>query len=225
MIKVMALLTRKPELSLEEFDSHWHRPHGDPLTLNIEGIRHYVQCTRAGEADELSTASFDGVPQVWLDDLAAAAGLQEAPGYEEANADQVHFMDIPKLQFLLTDEDSVDGDGGPGEARGVDVLRFLRRRDGMSPEEFAGQWRDDADREQGQALGATRHIRSVSIPESYAEGTEPPFDGVRELWFSDIEAVRRAREQSPEAWEALINPAYADPDRSVTLVSTQRRLR
>ena len=137
MIKVMALLTRKPGLTLEQFDSHWHKPHGIPLTLNIEGIRHSVQNARLADADDLADAPFDGIPEVWLDDLAAAAAMQEAPGYKEADEDQQHFMDIPKLQFLLTEEDPVDGEPGPGDADGVNVIRLLRRADGVEPEQFA----------------------------------------------------------------------------------------
>ena len=123
VIKVMALLTRKPGLTLEQFDTHWHKPHGIPLTLNIEGIRHSVQNARLADADDLADAPFDGIPEVWLDDLAAAAGMQQAPGYAEADADQQHFMDIPKLQFLLTDEEPVDGECGPGDTDGVNVIR------------------------------------------------------------------------------------------------------
>ena len=219
MIKVMALLTRKPGLTLEQFDSHWHKPHGIPLTLNIEGIRHSVQNARLADADDLADAPFDGIPEVWLDDLAAAAAMQEAPGYKEADEDQQHFMDIPKLQFLLTEEDPVDGEPGPGDADGVNVIRLLRRADGVEPEQFA---QHSADAEHGKAVGAIRHIRSRSVPESYVNGG-PAYDVVRELWFEDLDAVRAASET--EAWNELMNPDGADPERSVTYIATQRRLR
>jgi len=221
VIKTIALLTKLPELSLAEFDAHWHRPHGDPLTLAISVIRHAVQNARLAEADDLITAPYHGIPEVWLDDAESALKLQQDPAYAEAEADQVHFMDIPKLRFLLTAEEAVDGHAGPGDATGVKVIRLIRRAASLA--EFDAAWRDPADADRGRALGATRHVRSRSIPETYAAGQEPEFDAVRELWFPDLAALRAATAR--EEWRALFEPSYVDPNSSVTYVATERRLR
>jgi uncharacterized protein (TIGR02118 family) len=42
MIKVLGLLTRKPQLTPEQFVDHWLNIHG-PLALGVPGIRRYVQ--------------------------------------------------------------------------------------------------------------------------------------------------------------------------------------
>jgi uncharacterized protein (TIGR02118 family) len=42
MIKVIGLLTRRPELTHEQFVKHWLEVHG-PLAHAVPGVRRYVQ--------------------------------------------------------------------------------------------------------------------------------------------------------------------------------------
>jgi len=225
MIKIQALLTKRPDLSLEQFDAHWHKPHGDPLTLNISLVRHLVHNARLADADGLITSSYDGIPQVWFDTLEDALGLQSDPAYAEADDDQEHFMDRPKLKFLLLGETAIDGESGPGDGKGVNLMSLVKRREGLSPDEFRAAFIDEADRENGRALGATRHIVSCSLPEAYM-GEEPPaYDAVRELFFEDLDSLRAAESRAPDAWAALTSPAAIDAANSETYVAFQRRLR
>ena len=54
MIRRVSILTRKPELSHEEFVDHWENVHG-PLALKVPGIRRYVQSqSRASIFDRIS---------------------------------------------------------------------------------------------------------------------------------------------------------------------------
>ena len=41
MIKVVGLLTRRPEFTHEQFVSHWFEIHG-PLARAVPGVRRYV---------------------------------------------------------------------------------------------------------------------------------------------------------------------------------------
>ena len=183
-----------------------------------------VQNSRLAEADDIATASYDGIPQVWFDTLEDAIGLQSDPAYAAADDDQVHFMDRTKLKFLMLGERAIDGDVGPGDGHGVNLLLLVRRRQGATQEQFDSEWIGADDRGWGQALGATRHVTSRSLPESYAE-EEPAYDGLRELFFTDLASLRAARERAPEAWEGLTHPPAADPGQSVIYVATQRRMR
>ncbi|MEU9187994.1 EthD domain-containing protein [Streptomyces sp. NPDC048484] len=221
---MMALLTRLPTLSLAQFDSHWHKPHGDPLTLAIPTIRHVVQNVRLLKAEDLSDAGYHGIPEVWFDDLEAALGLQDAPGYAEAQADQVHFMDVAALRFLVMREDAVDGAAGPGDGRGVKLIRLLRRARGTERAAFHAAWSDDTDRARGRAVGAVRHVRADCRPTGDTDG-ELVFDAVRELWFGDLDALRAGPARSPQAWRELLEPDGTDPAASVNYVAVERRLR
>lgn len=224
MIKVVALLTKRPGLSLAEFDSHWHKPHGDPLTLNIVTIRHAVQNARLPAADDLTDAPFHGIPEVWLDDVEAALNLGTAPGYAAAEADQSRFMDVERTRFLITEEEAPNGEVGPGDGRGVKLIQLVRGTAGLSSEAFHTAWNDPADWERSRAVGAIRHVLSRCVPQSYA-AARPPFDGLRELWFDNLDALRHAARRQPYTWRALFTPACVDPAASVSYVAVERRLR
>jgi len=72
MIKVLGLLTRKPDISHAEFVRHWFDIHG-PLALAVPGIRRYVQShitdtlTRPDIAE--TDIDVDGIAELWFDDL------------------------------------------------------------------------------------------------------------------------------------------------------------
>jgi uncharacterized protein (TIGR02118 family) len=225
MIKTMALLSRRPGVAPEQFDAHWHHPHGDPLSLAIDTLRHYVQSTRKDVEPVSSAATYDGIAEVWLDDVETAAGLTEHPKFAAAQADQINFMQPDAVRYLMTEERAVTGEIGPGDGAGYKVMHLVRRPDGGSPEDFHAEWADPRDAELGAALGAVRHVRCHSIDVTYAGDEEPTYDGVRELWFDDLAALQRAHADQAESWRALFGPAVADTSRSTLLVCTQRRLR
>jgi uncharacterized protein (TIGR02118 family) len=225
MIKTMALLSRKPDVSPEQFDAHWHRPHGEPLSLAIDTLRHYVQSTRKPVEPMAANGPYDGIAEVWLDDVETAAGLTEHPKFAAAEADQVNFMLPHEVRYLMTEEQAVDGEPGPGEAGGIKLMHFVRRADGRAPQQFHAGWAGADDAELGNALGATRHVRCHCLDVTYDGDEEPVYDGVRELWFEDVGALRRAHADEPESWQALFAPAVADDARSTLFVCTQRRLR
>jgi uncharacterized protein (TIGR02118 family) len=83
MIKVLGLLTRKPELTHEEFVKHWYEIHG-PLALSVPGIRRYVQShitgTRTRPDIPETDVQIDGIAELWYDDeqsmQRAAASLE-----------------------------------------------------------------------------------------------------------------------------------------------------
>jgi uncharacterized protein (TIGR02118 family) len=225
MIKTMALLSRKPDVSPEQFDAHWHHPHGDPLSLAIDTLRHYVQSTRKPVEPVAVNGPYDGIAEVWLDDVETAAGLTEHPKFAAAQADQINFMQPDAVRYLMTEEQAVTGDTGPGAAGGYKLMHLVKRAEGCSPEDFHADWAGPSDAELGAALGAVRHVRCHSIDVTYNGDEEPTYDGVRELWFDDLQALQRAHADEPETWQALFAPAVADPSHSTLFVCTQRRLR
>ena len=90
MIKLTFALVRRPELTLEAFQTYWFETHG-PLVASVREvlrIRRYVQLHSAPpevSADIRGSRNgpeqYDGVAQLWFDsfeDLAASAGDPEA---------------------------------------------------------------------------------------------------------------------------------------------------
>jgi len=219
MIKTMALLSRKPDVSPEEFDAHWHHPHGDPLSLAIDTLRHYIQSTRKPVDPVAVNGPYDGIAEVWLDDVETAAGLTEHPRFAAAQADQINFIQPDEVRYLMTEEQAVVGETGPGDATGVKLMHLVKRAPESSSEDFHAGWAGSGDAQLGAALGVVRHVRCHSIDE------EPAYDGVRELWFEDLHALQRAHADAPESWQALLAPPTVDASQSTLFVCTQRRLR
>jgi uncharacterized protein (TIGR02118 family) len=92
----------------------------------------------------------------------------------------------------------------------VKLVYCLRRKPGMSWEEFSQYWRETHAplvAERAEVLGIKRYVqvRTVDNPAIHAamqarnDGSPEPFDGVAELWFDDA-ALGGA--QSPEAAKA-----------------------
>ena len=82
MIKVVGLLTRKPELTHEQFVKHWFEIHG-PLAHAVPGVRRYVQShivgTRTRPDIPETDVEVDGIAELWYDDQAALARAAATP--------------------------------------------------------------------------------------------------------------------------------------------------
>jgi uncharacterized protein (TIGR02118 family) len=105
MIKVLALLKRKDGMALDDFSMYWEQRHGPLAVQRLPGLRKYVQ----NHALRLSKGEppFDGVAEIWLDDLESWKDMVEFMASEEGKAireDEERFLDRGKIVFLLVEE-------------------------------------------------------------------------------------------------------------------------
>ncbi|MEJ0015549.1 MAG: EthD family reductase [Acetobacteraceae bacterium] len=88
MIKVVGLLTRKPELTHAQFVQHWLEVHG-PLAHAVPGVRRYVQSHIIGTRTRLdipeTDVEVDGIAELWYDDEAALVACGGVAGDEAAD--------------------------------------------------------------------------------------------------------------------------------------------
>lgn len=105
MIKVMALLTRKPEISHAEFVRHWYDVHG-PLALAVPGIRRYVQShitgTRSRPDIPDTEVAVDGIAELWYDDMAAFEKAAATPEMKRLTDDGALF--IGRIKTFVIEE-------------------------------------------------------------------------------------------------------------------------
>ena len=105
MIKSVSLLTRKPELTHEQFVRHWLEIHA-PLAYAVPGLRRYVQSHILEErtrADIPSTdVEVDGIAELWYDDRAAMARAMASPEAKALHADGALF--IGRIKSYVTEE-------------------------------------------------------------------------------------------------------------------------
>ena len=78
----------------------------------------------------------------------------------------------------------------------VKVLTFLKRKAGMSVEEFQDYWRTRHPDVVMRLPGVRRYVQSHVLASAYAKG-EPVHDGIAEVWAEDTDALR-AMTRSPE---------------------------
>ncbi|HVM46911.1 MAG TPA: EthD domain-containing protein [Candidatus Acidoferrum sp.] len=92
----------------------------------------------------------------------------------------------------------------------IKFVYVVRRRPDVSPEAFRKYWLEKHGplvRSQAKALRAKRYVQSHTLDTplnglaQQARGTQPPYDGVTELWFDKFEDLLAAA-QSPEAQQA-----------------------
>jgi hypothetical protein len=224
MVKVLALLPQREDISREEFHSHWVAPHGE-MACGIDTLQRYVQCHRIRPGvPGLAEADYEGIAEVWFTDVATAAAMGEHPVYvEQVNPDEPNFIDIDGLAFVFADEHLIR-DGGPEgkEDPAVKAQILLRRAAGTSPEQFDAAWAE-VDAATGESFpNATRLVRTLARAESYAEG-EPPADGFGELWWESREAFDADWEKGGADWLAKLSE-FADLDSSSAFLSEEVRL-
>ena len=103
--KRIALLQRRPDLSLQDFDAHWAVPHAK-LIAALPGLGEYVQNpVRAFWTNGDPRATLDGIVEVWFDDAAVAA--PEAHTSTAQQDDEVRFIRT-LTAFTVTHRGSYD---------------------------------------------------------------------------------------------------------------------
>jgi uncharacterized protein (TIGR02118 family) len=87
MVKAVAMVARKPGLTLDEFQQHWFEVHG-PMVAAVPGVRRYVQNHAIAEAYAGNRPmTHDGFSELWFDDLAALQSAAKSPQWQAAVQD------------------------------------------------------------------------------------------------------------------------------------------
>ena len=104
MVKLIYCITRKPGLSVEEFQRYWRETHG-PIAARVPGLRRYAQCHTlpvlyGGE----NAPAYDGAAELWFDDLDALREAMRSPQVQAAREDERNFIDHSKVFAIVTEE-------------------------------------------------------------------------------------------------------------------------
>jgi len=105
MIKSISLLTRKPEISREEFVRHWMEVHA-PLAHAVPGVRRYVLSLIGAEPRraDIPTQEIeaDGIAELWYDDIESWRAAYASPEGKRLHADGASF--IGRIKTFITEE-------------------------------------------------------------------------------------------------------------------------
>ena len=114
MYKITIFLTRRSDLSHEEFVNYWTQQH-TPLLAQLPSdevtVRRYVQLFPTDDSiPGFETASVDGVAELWVDRVADAAKWFTSKTYTTVVAtDEDKFLDRSKTRFLYATEQVIFG--------------------------------------------------------------------------------------------------------------------
>ncbi|MGP9683933.1 EthD domain-containing protein [Brachybacterium sp. AOP3-A1-3] len=112
MVKLSIFLTRRADLTHDEFVDYWTTKH-TPMIASVPGeevpVRRYVQLMPTGdEIAGITTSSYDGVAELWVDGIADATSWFTSEAYTTTIAvDEERFLDRSKTRFLYATEELV----------------------------------------------------------------------------------------------------------------------
>ena len=78
----------------------------------------------------------------------------------------------------------------------VKIVAFVRKRDDLTDEAFRAYWQDHHSQLVARLPGLRRYVQNPALDLGGRRAW--PYDGMAELWFDDVDAVRAAF-RSPES--------------------------
>jgi uncharacterized protein (TIGR02118 family) len=93
-------------MTLEDFSEYWREVHG-PIGRRIPGLRRLVQSHRVRYLGDASSSDFDGVAELWFDDLAALEAARHSPEWQASSADEANFIDGTRTAIFVTEEQEI----------------------------------------------------------------------------------------------------------------------
>lgn len=87
----------------EEFFHYWEKVHG-PIGARIPHLRKLVQSHRLKVAGDRYQPDFDGVTELWFDDVQALLAARQSPEWKASTDDEINFIDHSKTAYLVTEE-------------------------------------------------------------------------------------------------------------------------
>jgi uncharacterized protein (TIGR02118 family) len=107
-VKNIEFVTRRPGMSIDEFQRYWREVHG-PLGAAIPVIRRYVQShTRRSAYERGRAPRYDGIAVTWFDGTQAMRVSAGTPEYARVRKDEPNFI-APDPPFIITKEHVIVG--------------------------------------------------------------------------------------------------------------------
>ncbi len=103
MIKLVYCITKKPSLTDSEFSYYWEKIHG-PIGARIPGVRKMVQSHRIPVPGDARPPDYDGLVELWFDDVEALLAARTSPEWQASTQDEANFIDHSKVAYFISEE-------------------------------------------------------------------------------------------------------------------------
>jgi uncharacterized protein (TIGR02118 family) len=109
MIKLDYCITKKTGLTDEELFRYCKDAHG-PIGARIPRLRKLVQSHRLSIPDDKYPADYDGMVELWFDNVRDLLEARQSPEWKASGADEVNFIDHSKVAYFVSEEHIIVGD-------------------------------------------------------------------------------------------------------------------
>ena len=109
MIKMSLFITRRSDLTREQFNDYWLNKHW-PIVRTVSKVkthtRRYVQLHNLGQTPQgYAALPFDGVAEAWFDSLDDFYKVVTSKGWHDiVQKDDLNYLDPSKTQVLVSEE-------------------------------------------------------------------------------------------------------------------------
>lgn len=103
MIKLVYCITKKAGLTDEEFFRYWENIHA-PIGGRIPRLRKLVQSHRVTVAGDKSRADYDGIAELWFDNVEALLAARQSQEWKASTEDEKNFIDHNKVAYFVSEE-------------------------------------------------------------------------------------------------------------------------
>ena len=188
MFKVIALLKRKPSMSVEDFQYYWRYKHG-PLVAALADVRRHVQSHALLQGYQKGELLFDGISETWFDSAQVYEAHQRDPASSVVLADQSNFLDRSRTVLMPVDVHVIKDGVIPKHA--VKNIEFVNRRPGMALKPFREYWRNVHGPIASRISVIQRYEQNHLQPSVYEADASPPYDGLAITWFASTADMRK----------------------------------
>jgi uncharacterized protein (TIGR02118 family) len=103
MIKLVYCISKKAGLSDEEFFRYWENVHG-PIGARIPRLRKLVQSHRMIVPGDKHRSDYDGMAELWFDDIEALLAARQSPEWKASSEDEANFIDHERVAYFVSEE-------------------------------------------------------------------------------------------------------------------------
>jgi uncharacterized protein (TIGR02118 family) len=103
MIKVVYCISKKADLTEAEFFRYWENVHG-PIGVRIPRLRRLVQSRRVTVPGDSRPPDYDGMAELWFDDMEALLSARQSSEWKASTDDEVNFVDHSKVAYFVSEE-------------------------------------------------------------------------------------------------------------------------
>jgi uncharacterized protein (TIGR02118 family) len=187
MVKAIYFIKRKPGMALDAFRAYWLKQHAE-VVLKVPELCKYVQSHTLDSGYRRHEPLYDGIAELWYENTDVMRRIATTPESRAAGDDDANFIDMSKFTFILTQE-RVQKEN-PLEPGMPKLISFIKRKPGMSVEDFQLYWRTHHGELARKLPGLRRYVQCHVRPSAYKSGRNPIYDGIAETWFESEAAMR-----------------------------------